>query len=152
MTTKKKTKPKVDLHKVALKHAHSRLGLTMLLKNAYRQLDESRKRITELMDEVALLKDVIHRANEELASCELDLKTRDGEIEFWMEDSDYYRGRLLDHARERAIRAAEKAEEESGEQSGRRDLTRDERLRIAREAAGAWSGREETDRQSGTNA
>jgi DNA-binding transcriptional MerR regulator len=147
MVKRKKTEPKVDLQKFAVKAASTRAGLTLLPKDSFRQLDERQKRTAALEAELADAKSRVEisdraglrcaddlettmkrerelrqriedleaeraHSDGELASGELDLKTRDAEIEFWMEDSDYYRGRLLDHARNRAI-AAEKAKRDA---------------------------------------
>ena len=108
------TKTKLtDVQKLGLKAAGTRAGLTALLKDAYRQLDERKVEIAKLQQDLEDARATIENQDREYASCQLELKVLDAEIAFWMEDSDYYRGRLLDHARDRARRAAENRQEQA---------------------------------------
>lgn len=107
MSAEKKTKaPSKNVRELALKAARSRAGLTVLLKDAYRQLDDNRElqaKGTETMREnaavVVELNEALAKKNKELEGAYRNAAGVAGTLDFLWSEIDRYRNSLMDHIR-----------------------------------------------------
>jgi hypothetical protein len=113
MPAKKKKAPSKNLRELALKAARSRADLTVLLKDAYRQLDDNRELMAKGKETMREHAGVVVELNEKLADLQRQLAAKDkelerdarafaginGEITFLWEEVDRFRDRLLNYIR-----------------------------------------------------
>jgi hypothetical protein len=113
MPAKKKKAPSKNLRELALKAARSRADLTVLLKDAYRQLDDNRELMAKGKETMREHAGVVVELNEKLADLQRQLAAKDkelerdarafagidGEITFLWEEIDRFRDRLLNYIR-----------------------------------------------------
>jgi hypothetical protein len=113
MPAKKKKAPSKNLRELALKAARSRAGLTVLLKDAYRQLDDNRELMAKGKETMREHAGVVAELNEKLADLQRQLAAKDkelerdarafaginGEVTFLWEEIDRFRDRLLNYIR-----------------------------------------------------